>query len=436
MENQPITDNQIMQPSDQTPSQRGIEISSKILAGWRSNYWKILSVVFVVLLLGATLIYMNLQRTTNQTIITNPQAPSLTPISGETINWNTYNDQNRMYSFKYPPDLYAVELLDQRVSFYENKEKYKTYLECKKNVSDCYNPLVLHVNVIPHNKAGYKSLKDQYTDVKDVSESTKIKTYQDKQNRSWILVDNGEVTGSFNSTAELEVGNTIYLVDIQVGREGLAGYLKKPLDDNLPKEGNLLVNQILSTFTFVELNPEWETYANDALKLSFQYPANWIVRDVNESSTMDLCDLHAINPDRYPNSSVKYGACEASGVTPTTSIMFGRVLNIRPKSSLQESYYPNPAIQLSYYENKENLSIQEFNNKYLSEAVAAPTYEKITNPNKINAYYDKEHYCVEICQVYVWSYADKIFILINFPTDAVDQDKIFHQVFNSLKMIE
>jgi hypothetical protein len=188
---------------------------------------------------------------------------------------------------------------------------------------------------------------------------------------------------------------------------------------------------------------EEKIYQNNQLKISFKYPTDWIVKEENDSSTMGLCDLHSIDPTRYPKASTRFAFCEASGVTPSAAIKFNRLLNIRPESSMNESSYPNPAIQLYYYENKENLSIQDFDNKYLSEAAAgdpisiwSPNYEKVTNPSGISAYYDKEHYCVATCQVYVWSHDNKIFILENFPTGAVNQDKIFHQVFNTLKFVD
>lgn len=185
-----------------------------------------------------------------------------------------------------------------------------------------------------------------------------------------------------------------------------------------------------------------EIYQNNQLNISFNYPSDWLVTEENDVSKQDLCDLYSIDPDRYPHPFVKYGDCGGTGITPTTSITSSVVLNIRPKSSLQESNHPMRAIELFYYENGENLSIQEFNNKYLSSpsvdpvSIWDPTYEKITNSNKINAYYDKEHYCTSICQIYVWSRSSKIFILQNFPARAADQDLIFHQVFNSFKFIE
>ena len=47
---------------------------------------------------------------------------------------------------------------------------------------------------------------------------------------------------------------------------------------------------------------------------------------------------------------------------------------------------------------------------------------------KTYAYYDKEHYCVAICQFYVWSQNDKIFAL----ESKADQNKILHQIFNTI----
>lgn len=180
----------------------------------------------------------------------------------------------------------------------------------------------------------------------------------------------------------------------------------------------------------------WKIYKNDKLSIAFAYPADWFITTTDKKTPLDLCDLNSIIPTIAPLPNTKFKACEGSDIKPAVTIVMDELLDIRPESSTNQD---SPAIQVYYYENSESLSIQNFNDRYLSWPVAGdpiniwlPTYKKVTNKNGVMAYYDKEHYCTAMCQVYVWAQADKIFILKNFPTNAENQDQIFHQVFSSV----
>lgn len=189
---------------------------------------------------------------------------------------------------------------------------------------------------------------------------------------------------------------------------------------------------------------DWKIYSNDELKISFKYPPDWIVDYTNSSFTSSLCDMNKIDPTGSPNPLVKFGSCSGTGVTPSGSITMNVTLNIRPNSYQKDT--SNQPIKLFYYSNPENLSIQNFNDKYLSETVAgdpvsiwSSSYRAVTNSSGINAYFDKEHYCVAVCQIYVWPHANKIFVLKNFPITVVSvngiasQNDIFNQIFATLK---
>lgn len=183
---------------------------------------------------------------------------------------------------------------------------------------------------------------------------------------------------------------------------------------------------------------DWKKFSDENLNLSFNYPSNWIVTKDERSEKIGICDFYDILPNKYPKPSVKFGICGTAEtkVKPIGFITFSGILNIQPESLSEKVNQP---IQLSSYENNEQLSVEHFNNKYLSEPVAgdpaniwAPHYEKVTNSQRVNAWYDKEHYCVARCQIFVWSQGKKIFILKNFPRNIENQDEIFRKVFESV----
>jgi hypothetical protein len=71
----------------------------------------------------------------------------------------------------------------------------------------------------------------------------------------------------------------------------------------------------------------------------------------------------------------------------------------------------------------------------------SPKYQKVTNPNDIQAYYDNQHYCVASCQFYVFSSKNKIFTLRNSPFSVENQEKVLNdetlnEIFSSFKFIE
>lgn len=184
----------------------------------------------------------------------------------------------------------------------------------------------------------------------------------------------------------------------------------------------------------------WKIYKDDESHISFQYPNDWIVKVNINKIPIDLCDLHRVDPTNAPKASVRFGACEGSEVTPAATITYNEYLTILPSSFQDDG---NAPIQLSYYDNPEKLSIQDFNNKYLTSTVGgdpiniwAPNYEEIVNPNGVHAYYDKEHYCVATCQIYVWSKDDKIFKSKNFPNGIPNQETIFTKVFSTFKFTQ
>lgn len=184
----------------------------------------------------------------------------------------------------------------------------------------------------------------------------------------------------------------------------------------------------------------WKTYTNEEYGFSFKYPNNWIVKAGEYKSTLDLCDAKKIESSSALKTAEKFRACEGSGVTPAVSLKFTEILSIQPSSSSKQ---PNQPVQLYYYDNPEKLTIPEFNDKYLNYPAAGdpvviwvPEYKSVLNPNGVNAYYDKEHYCVAMCQVYVFQSKDKIFILKNFPANEPNQLEIFQNIFSTFKFTE
>lgn len=151
----------------------------------------------------------------------------------------------------------------------------------------------------------------------------------------------------------------------------------------------------------------WKTYTNYGI--SFEYPASWKVKEypLNSDKGIKAYDLLALYP----------------------------VENLR-----------NMPITLRYY-NPGKLSLTEFALKLKEISDNSPMRDiagiwfaldkgqKVKMVNGIDAYFEKESYCVTTCQRYVWQYKNRIFVLTNFPigNNKNDQKVIFDHVFSTFK---
>jgi len=186
-------------------------------------------------------------------------------------------------------------------------------------------------------------------------------------------------------------------------------------------------------------------FADTNMGISFQYTSNWKPKFNNIIQKSDLCDLHSIIPSSYPTPGVNFAECQASKATPVTSITYSNYLELYLESTDNGTKSATQNIRLSYYENPENLSIQQFNSKYLSEGIGgdsisiwSPDYEKVRNSGGIDGYYDKNHYCVARCRIYVWAGQNKIFILRYSFVDLSTQEQIevFQKIFSTFKFLK
>lgn len=190
-------------------------------------------------------------------------------------------------------------------------------------------------------------------------------------------------------------------------------YLGKQSQIAIDEETTAIIKDQSPSNLPITENPTTQTYTDNVLKLSFEYPTDWVVLESSSSA------------DKYHETDT-----------------YHEILMIRLKSDLDASS-TSKIIDLAYYDNSEKLSIQDFNQKYLNESVGgdpiniwSPSDEIISNKNGMQAYFAKEHYCVNVCQLYVFSNDNKIFLLKNrLYGGAENQDEVFKQIFNSFKFL-
>ncbi len=207
----------------------------------------------------------------------------------------------------------------------------------------------------------------------------------------------------------------------------------------LPSSTQIPILVPIPTKDILMSSKETKTYTNSQLKFSFNYPANWAVEEKNKIENFDLCASPSTSSTRYPsnhpNYPLIYGFCGTSHEDPILFLVKKDILDIHPASW----NIPRSPIHFSYFENKENLSIPEFD-RYLSWFPISIGNTTTNNPNGIAAYYNGEYSCLFTpeCQIYVWTDNDKIYILENYLSINKTQTKtdVFHQIFNSFKYTE
>lgn len=107
-----------------------------------------------------------------------------------------------------------------------------------------------------------------------------------------------------------------------------------------------------------------------------------------------------------------------------------------------EKYKSRDTIKLFYVYNPNKLSLEKLNRKLTGNSgenpgLASSDDVKVTNPNGIEAYYSKQHYCVSKCQSYTWVHNNQVFQLINYPQqDLPNQTEVFEGIFSSFKFTQ
>lgn len=151
----------------------------------------------------------------------------------------------------------------------------------------------------------------------------------------------------------------------------------------------------------------WKTYINELYDFSFNYPDNWIITEYDRESYRGIVGLSPTNKKRTYTDT----------------------------------------ITLFLYENPKKLSLTEYskerekNNKSGDPAnIVYPNDEIILMSDGTQVYYQKEHYCVTVCQRYTWQKDDKIYMLIKYPGEPSDKKSqlnyIFSQVLSTFKFLD
>lgn len=168
------------------------------------------------------------------------------------------------------------------------------------------------------------------------------------------------------------------------------------------------VSQSLSSTPETDVSPidpdvGWKTFRDEQLGLSFNYPSDW---EVKIPSTDQEAAIHTL-------------------------------LELAPRE-----YKDNEApIKLFYYDNPENSSLEELDRKLTGTSGISPGLysqddKSVVMSNGITAYYSKEHYCVSLCQTYVWQLGNRVLQLINYPRSIPNQNQIFEGIFQSTYNVE
>lgn len=163
------------------------------------------------------------------------------------------------------------------------------------------------------------------------------------------------------------------------------------------------VNNQQSVPTPKDESNNWKTYDNPQMGFTFMYPGNW-----------DTKILSSPGPLTQPDE-----------------------LLIGTSSDIQRQ---DTSVKLFTYYNPDKLSIKDFNKKLETSnqsgdpiGLWSDSQTTVKMSDGADAYYQKEHYCVAMCQSYVWAYDKWILELVNYPKNINGQLEIFNKIFNSMK---
>jgi hypothetical protein len=206
------------------------------------------------------------------------------------------------------------------------------------------------------------------------------------------------------SFTQLKVLTPIVAILLSAVMAGTGGYLL-----GIKNTQSIPTSQPSPTVIVNMRGGEWKKYTNEQLGLSFNYPNDWKVN--NKVS----------NSENYQFAH--------------------RIVYLAPLNYVEDNY----AISLLYYENPENLSLDELNKKLTGNSGIGPelsteSAKRVKMSNGVTAYYQKDYVCEpSICQAYIYSYKGKVFQLINYPPPApqyriTNQTQIFNKILSSLKI--
>lgn len=245
----------------------------------------------LVLLLGISSGFLGYQNWQLQKEISSlsslpPSSPTLNP----TTNWQTYTDKQKSFSFQYPQDWTTDD---------------EQLLGSRKEIDFIYNrTTVLALSIIANynNATGkpFKSLEEYIG-----QRITKARNITTGNLNGKLITDTGEEGHVIPyQEAILFSPNNTNILSLYYQ----AAYYENPQADEI-------LNQILSTFQFLEQTANWKTYTNDSYKITFQYPPN-LEMEINQVYSRNyiefIFDKNSPNPftikasTKYPANQTKY----------------------------------------------------------------------------------------------------------------------------------
>lgn len=204
----------------------------------------------------------------------------------DTSSWITYTSRDDGYTFSYPN--YWLES-----SLPADKENYSGVdVSCNKNNTCKRNDVVTDFSVsknkTPLSLDSYLQQKQQY-----------INSYTPPASITYTTVDGLKAIAIiYPGDSQAETGISYYVINNGIGYtieyEIALPVEKKTFLKELPP----LTPDILSTFKFTDQTNDtsnWKTYNNNNFHISFEYPGDWGVSNVNET-TISISQLKGNSP--------------------------------------------------------------------------------------------------------------------------------------------
>ncbi len=206
----------------------------------------LLIVLLIVAAIGGYLLYSGK--------ITLPQKTSQQATSvNETTNWKTHTNTIVGYSFKYPDNLYVLDIELSTIRFFRNENEISPASLCLKQFvaetgycssGELDNNVIL-IGIEKFGREKYKTFEER-KEGKDGA-IWGLSNYKDSQGRDWVI--NGPATGQTAVIeGEIAINDIYYVIDSVAGQ----GFYQTGKSFDAEKELELLFKQILSTFKFTK----------------------------------------------------------------------------------------------------------------------------------------------------------------------------------------
>jgi len=215
----------------------------------------------------------------------------ISPTPDPTADWKTYTNNRWGYSFKYPSNWF---LNNDIVSEYP--WPFDGYFDPKYNYQQIYNAIEAYV--YPNqvwsdmtNSAFFDSLsRININETGDVGKNKgkKIFTGTTQDNFTYEIFEINALEKD-----EPYIGVEAYILNNQK--------LAKVILTSYNQEGISLLNQILSTFKFIDPTADWKIYENNDYGFSIKYPANLTIESTTKEKLIRLLSQENI---KFPGGNV------------------------------------------------------------------------------------------------------------------------------------